>query len=93
MMAYGINKGQGWGGGFYWKGGGAQVSAGEENYTTPLISSPYFGWQVVCGASTCDGVHQARRELAVLGMELAAVRLSGPPLTQSPKAWVPPPAG
>ena len=55
MVSYGMNTGQGWGGGFYWKGGGAQASSGEENYTTPSINSPYLGWQVVCGARTCDG--------------------------------------
>ncbi len=85
MVSYGMNTGQGWGGGFYWKGGGAQASSGEENYTTPLINSPYLGWQVVCGARTCDGVHHPA-ELAVLEMEVEVGEASGPTIAAGPES-------
>ena len=42
MVTYGVDSGMGWGGGFYWQGGGAQVSQGEGNYSSPAINSPYF---------------------------------------------------
>ena len=39
MVTYGVNQNMGWGGGFYWQGGGAQVSPGERSYSSPLINS------------------------------------------------------
>ena len=83
MVSYGVNSGKGWGGGFYWRGGGAQVSAGETNYSSPLINSPYFGWQVVCGASTCDGSTKPG-EIAVLELEIAGAESSGPTVSVAP---------
>lgn len=83
MVSYGVDNGQGWGGGFYWKGGGAQVQPGEQNYTSPPINSPYFGWQVVCGARTCDGVHKPA-ELGVLELQIAAGEESGPSVMAAP---------
>ena len=49
MVTYGINSNKGWGGGFYWSGGGAQVHEGEIGYSSPQLFSKYFGWQIICG--------------------------------------------
>ena len=83
MVTYGVDSGMGWGGGFYWQGGGAQVSQGEGNYSSPAINSPYFGWQVVCGWSTCDGSTKPG-ELAVLEIEIEGAETSGPSVSVAP---------
>ena len=83
MVTYGVDSGSGWGGGFYWQGGGAQVSKGETNYSSPLINSPYFGWQVVCGSSTCDGSTKPG-EIAVLELEIAGAETAGPTVSVAP---------
>ena len=83
MVSYGVNQNMGWGGGFYWQGGGAQAYPGEGNYSSPAINSSYFGWQVVCGWSTCNGSTKPG-ELAVLELEIAAVETSGPSVTATP---------
>ena len=83
MVTYGVDSGTGWGGGFYWQGGGAQVSRGETNYSSPLINSPYFGWQVVCGWSTCDGSTKPG-EIAVLELEIAGAETAGPTVSVAP---------
>ena len=78
MVSYGINQRKSpWGGGFYWKGGGAKVTAGQTEYSSPPLLSPYFGWQAVCGASTCNGA-SSPGEVTVLGLEIEGVEASGP---------------
>lgn len=77
MLTNGVDENWGWGGGFYWKGGGAQVKPGQTYYNAPLINSPYFGWQIICGASTCDGGTRPG-EIAILGLELTVLETSGP---------------
>ena len=83
MVTYGVDSGMGWGGGFYWQGGGAQVSQGEGNYSSPAINSPYFGWQVVCGWSTCDGSTKPG-EIGVLEIEIEGAETSGPTVSVAP---------
>ncbi len=83
MVTYGVDSGMGWGGGFYWQGGGAQVSQGEGNYSSPAINSPYFGWQVVCGWSTCDGTTKPG-EIGVLEIEIEGAETSGPTVSVAP---------
>jgi hypothetical protein len=39
MITYGINSNMGWGGGFYWHGGGAQVHQDEIGYSSPPLFS------------------------------------------------------
>ena len=34
LISYGVNEKWGWGGGFYWKGGGAQVTLQAQRPTT-----------------------------------------------------------
>ncbi|MHB8657711.1 MAG: hypothetical protein ACYC91_07105 [Solirubrobacteraceae bacterium] len=77
LVSYGINDGKGWGGGFYWQGGGAQATDAETEYSSPAIDSPYFGWQIICGWSTCNGQTNPG-ELSVLGLEIEAAETSGP---------------
>jgi hypothetical protein len=59
------------------------VSAGEGNYSSPAINSSYFGWQVVCGWSTCDGSTKPG-EIGVLEIEIEGAETSGPTVSVSP---------
>ncbi len=77
MISYGVNQNMGWGGGFYWQGGGAQVSPSETAFSSPSLFSSYFGWQIICGWSTCDGGSKPG-EISVLGLEIEAAEGSGP---------------
>jgi hypothetical protein len=77
IATYGVNQNMGWGGGFYWQGGGAQAYPGEIGYSSPPLLSSYFGWQIICGWSICDGASKPG-EISVLGLELEAAEGSGP---------------
>jgi hypothetical protein len=83
MVSYGVNQNIGWGGGFYWQGGGAQASPGEVGYSSPPLFSSYFGWQIVCGWSTCNGASKPG-EISILGLEIEAAEASGPTISPSP---------
>ena len=85
MTSYGVNQNWGWGGGFYWKNGGAGVQPGQTGFGSGLINSPYFGWQVVCGWSKCNG-NTKPGEITVLGLELAAMETNGPSLEVAPQS-------
>lgn len=43
----------GYGGGFFWAGGGQGVNHTETSYSSPRFSSPYVGFQVICGDASC----------------------------------------
>ncbi|WP_249012207.1 hypothetical protein [Conexibacter sp. DBS9H8] len=83
MSSYGVNSGGPWGGGWYWQGGGAEVHAGEAGYSSPTLATPYIGWQVICGQSTCNGINNAA-QIAVLGLGIEATEPGGPTLTATP---------
>ncbi len=83
MVSYGVNQNMGWGGGFYWAGGGAQTSAGEVAYSSPPLFSSYFGWQIICGWSTCDGTAKPG-EISILGLEIEGAEASGPSVSVAP---------
>ena len=83
MITYGVDSNWGWGGGFYWQGGGAQVHQGEIAYTPPPLFSRYFGWQIFCGWSTCDG-NSKPGEISVLGLEIEAAEGAGPSVSTTP---------
>ena len=84
MISYGVNAPNwGWGGGFYWQGGGAQVHQGEIGYSSPPLFSKYFGWQIICGFSICDGTTKPG-EISVLGLELEAAEGTGPSVSTTP---------
>ena len=84
MISYGVNAPNwGWGGGFYWAGGGAQVHQGEIGYSSPPLFSKYFGWQIICGFRICDGTTKPG-EISVLGLELEAAEGTGPSVSTTP---------
>ena len=83
MISYGVDSGMGWGGGFYWQGGGAQTYQGQIGYSSPPLFSSYFGWQIICGWSTCNGVNKPG-EISILGLELEAAEGSGPSVFVTP---------
>ena len=83
MISYGVNSNMGWGGGFYWAGGGAQVHQSQIAYSSPPLFSNYFGWQIICGWSKCDGVNKPG-EISILGLEIEAAEGSGPSVSPSP---------
>ena len=83
MISYGVDSGMGWGGGFYWQGGGAQTYPGQIGYSSPPLFSSYFGWQIICGWSTCNGVNKPG-EISILGLELEAAEGSGPSVFVTP---------
>ena len=83
MISDGINSNMGWGGGFYWQGGGAGAHPGEIAYSSPALLSRYFGWQIICVWSTCNGGTEPG-ELSVLGLELEAAEGSGPSVLTAP---------
>ena len=85
MVSYGINANQGWGGGFYWKSGGAQTYPGQIAYSSGAINSPYFGWQIVCGWSTCNGATHPG-EISILGLEVEAAETAGPSVSPAPSS-------
>jgi hypothetical protein len=81
MVTYGVDSG--WYSDFFWQGGRSAVHSSQTDFSSPAIASPYLGWEVVCRATTCDGVaHPA--EIAVLEMELEASETAGPTLTITP---------
>ena len=93
MVTYGVDSGMGWGGGFYWQGGGAQVSQGEGNYSSPAINSPllrlagrlwleHLRWDYEAGRDRRSGDRdRGRRDLGTDG-----VRSPGKPGAAS--GWV-----
>ena len=83
MVSYGVNQNMGWGGGFYWQGGGAQTEPAQVSFTSPPLFTPYFGWQIICGWSSCDGASKPG-EMSILGLEVEAAEASGPAVSVTP---------
>ena len=91
MYSEGIDDGSGWGGGFFWSGGSSNVNTfdGESgwssqttsgpSFTWPTGGTPYFGWQVVCGASSCS--NGGDNWLSVELLELNMQETTGPQLS------------
>jgi hypothetical protein len=97
MYSSGVDNGTGWGGGFFWSGGSSNVNTfdGETgwsssttsgpSYSWPSGGSPYFGWQVVCGASSCT--NGGDQWLSVELLELNVQETSAPALTAPDGLW------
>jgi hypothetical protein len=84
LLSAGVNDGQQYGGGFYWAGGGAQTYDSETSATLGGFFSAYFGFQLVCGASTCtNGVSQ----LNVGQIVLTVQETQGPGLVAPDGLW------
>ena len=79
MASQQVNGGSGWGGGFFWDNGGAATHDNEFGFGS-FMNSSTFGWQIVCGWSTCDGsVHVAL--LQVTQIQLFIEETTGPSIT------------
>jgi hypothetical protein len=86
MYSIHVDDGQGWGGGFYWAGGGAGTSDSTTQFGVSGLNSSYFGFQIICGWSTCDGItHPA--QLTVESINLYATETQGPWLAAPSGLW------
>ena len=84
-----VDDGHGWGGGFYWAGGGAPIndSTLEGGYSSPNgLNSRYAGWQIICGASPCDGTN-ANGVIAIGQIGLDVAESQGPWLAAPDGLW------
>jgi hypothetical protein len=72
-----INDNEGWGGGGYWSGGGDSWSSGSSSETDGPFNSSYWGFQMVCGWSSCSN----SGAISVNTVEVVAVENQGPSLT------------
>ena len=86
MYSLHINDGRGWGGGFYWAGGGSGTSDSTTQFSVSGLNSSYFGFQVICGWSTCNGNNHPA-QLTVESVELHATETQGPWLGASSGLW------
>jgi hypothetical protein len=86
VYSWHINDGQSWGGGFYWAGGGAETFDSTTQYSVSGLDSPYFGFQIVCGWSTCDGNTRSAL-LNVTSISLYATETQGPALSAPDGLW------
>lgn len=97
MYSWGIDDNSGWGGGFFWKGGSSAVDTfdgesgwssgytGSPTFSWPAGGTPYFGWQVVCGASTCT--NGGSQWLSVELLELGVSESGGPLIAAPDGLW------
>jgi hypothetical protein len=72
-----INNGAGWGGGGYWSGGGDAWVGGQTSESDGLFNSSYWGFQMICGASSCSNPGG----ISVNTVQLTATENQGPTLT------------
>ena len=86
MYSIHINDGTGWGGGFYWAGGGAQTHNGETSYSVSGLNSGYFGFQALCGWSTCNESTNPA-QLTIESINLVATETQGPSLAAPDGLW------
>lgn len=86
MYSIHLNDGTGWGGGFFWAGGGAGTNNSEHSYAVSGLDSPYFGFSVVCGWSTCNGSTNPA-QLTIQSISLTATETQGPSLTAPDGLW------
>jgi hypothetical protein len=74
---YDINNGQGWGGGSYYTGGGRGWTDADTQELDPSFSSSYWGFQMICGWSSCSNFGG----IYVNSIQLTATENQGPALT------------
>jgi hypothetical protein len=69
-----VNNGQGWGGGSFFAGGGSQWYNGQGTEYDGPFSSSYWGFQIICGWSSCSNP----ANIYAGGIQLTAVENGGP---------------
>jgi len=74
---YDLNNNTGWGGGSYYAGGGGQWDAGDPSESDSGFSSSYWGFQMICGWSSCGNYGG----IFLNSIELIANEDQGPGLT------------
>ena len=84
MVSTGVNDGEGYGGGFYWAGGGAETYDGEAAAGFGPLWSSYFGFQLKCGASPC---RSGTSQLDVGEADLYVQETVGPALVSPDGLW------
>jgi hypothetical protein len=84
LLSTGVNDGEGYGGGFYWAGGGAQTNDGESGVGFGPFWSSYFGFQLVCGANPC---RSGTSQLDVGEADLYVQETIGPALVAPDGLW------
>ena len=84
LLSVGVNDGDQYGGGFYWAGGGAETHDGESSAGFGPFVSSYFGFQLVCGVTTCTS---ATSNLDVGEINLYVRETAGPALTAPDGLW------
>jgi hypothetical protein len=84
LLSTGVNDGEGYGGGFYWAGGGAQTHDGESGAGFGPLWSSYFGFQLVCGANPC---RSGTSQLDVGEADLYVQETVGPGLVSPDGLW------
>ena len=84
LVSTGVDDGEGYGGGFYWAGGGAGTYDGEPSIGVGPFFSNYFGFQLVCGVSTCT---TGLSHLLVGEITLYVQETTGPTLVSPDGVW------
>ncbi|MHB8657104.1 MAG: hypothetical protein ACYC91_03985 [Solirubrobacteraceae bacterium] len=97
MYSQGLNDGAGWYGGFIFKGGsgGYDTTDGETGwsssaanglgYSWPAGGTPWFGWKVVCGFTTCS--NGGAQWLSVEELELNVTETVAAAITGGDGLW------
>jgi hypothetical protein len=91
MYVNNVNNGLKYGGGFYWQGGGPQVSSGETSAFLGNFSSPYFGFQLVCGANPCPKAYKSDISVGEVVLDVRETvnpSISAPDGLWQAKSWV-----
>lgn len=84
MVSAGPNSAGGeFGGGFYWAGGGAETHDNETGFGAGPFFSSYFGFQLICAASTCTQPAQ----LDIGAISLYVRETAGPSLAAPTGLW------
>jgi hypothetical protein len=86
MIAYNMNSPKAaFGGGFYWQGGGSQVTSGQSAALVGGFASPYFGFQVICGLNQCP--YAPAGDLQVNDIALSVRETTGPSFVAPTGLW------
>jgi hypothetical protein len=90
LSANDINDGHQFGGGFYWQGGGVEITSNEASVGFgPIPLSPYMGFQIICGVPTCtDGAAMYVNGINVYVQETVGPHFAAPVGLWQSSGWV-----